>query len=325
MTKTAFQGFNIDYSLREADSDRDYLNNLGVAPIADDIGLFANNLRNKSIITVDVSNISGDTIVFPVETPFAFTNDTEITVNGTTYFVSDVSRNDSDELTFRLKTELDAIVASPPTGDYERNDGVSSDDIINLIKFRETIVDDLSESLLFDVENSDDTINPYESLIGLFNRIGGLPESIRDYFSGIEANESLYYYKKQNSIVKNKDFETTYESNVEGVSIVLDVDGLNNTTVSEANPGVFILNPQTSEFNRIFSSNENVWSEVGSDLVGDTREIGVQTLAFENGIKIIESGNDIIITESGNVSTDFTHLSKVLINGEEYYLCMKPS
>lgn len=327
MTKTAFQGFNIDYSLREAESDRDYLNNLGGAPIADDIGLFANNLRNKSTITIGASNVSGDTIVLPTETPSTFTNDTEISVDGTTYFVFDVGRNDDDELTFRLKTALDVIVTSPPTGDYERNDGISSTDLQNLVKFRETIVDDLTESLIYDVEDEGESnISPYESMIYAFNRYSSsFPNDIKGYFSSIEANESLYYSKKQNSIIRNFDFETSYASNVDGVSIILDEDGLNDTTVVETNPGIFILNPQTDEFSRIFSSNENVWNEVGSDLVGDTREIGIQTLSFEDGIKIVESGSDVVVTESGMVSTDFTHLSKVLINGEEYYLCMKLS
>lgn len=326
MVKTAFQGFNIEYNLREAEIDRDYLNNLGGAPIADDIGLFANNLRNFSKIDVQASNISGDTIVLPLETPFVFTNETQIEVGGTDYIVTDVSRNENDELTFKIKDLSDDIVTNPPVGEYKRNDGVSFADINNLVKTRELVVEDPTLSLIFpDGDEGGGTgTNPYDSIIGAFNRLAsGYPSTIKGYFSEIESNESFYYSKKNNSLIKTRDFVTDNASNVEGVSIVYDEDGTNDSTVSETNPGIFILNTQTDEFRRIFSSNENVWEDVGTDLQADTREIGVQSLVFEDSIKFVESGNDIVVTESGNVQTDFTHLTKVLVNGEEYYICMK--
>lgn len=326
MVNSAFQGFNIKFNLREAEIDRDYLNNLGGAPIADDIGLFANNLRNFSKLDIDASNISGDTITLPVETPFVFTNETKIDVGGTEYFITDSSRNENDEPTFRLKDVSDAIVANPPVGEYKRNDGVSFSDIGNLVKTRELVVEDPTLSLVFPEgeEEGGTGENPYSSIIGAFDKLSsGYPSTIKDYFSSIEANESFYYSKKNNSLVRNQNFETSNPSNVEGVSIVYDEDGTNDTSISEDNPGIFILNPQTNEFRRIFSSNENVWQDTGTDLEAETREIGVQTLVFEDAIKLVETGSDIVLTESGNVQTDFTHLTKVLVNGEEYYICMK--
>ena len=43
---SSFQGFDIKLNLSENTDDRDVLNNLGIAPIADDIALFTNNLRS---------------------------------------------------------------------------------------------------------------------------------------------------------------------------------------------------------------------------------------------------------------------------------------
>lgn len=328
MVKTAFQGFNIKFNLRETEIDRDYLNNLGGAPIADDIGLFANNLRNTSKIDVEASNVSGDTITLPLETPFVYTNNTQITVDGTDYTVADVSRNENDEITFRLKDISDTIVSNPPVGEYTRNDGISFNDINNLVKTRELVVEDPTLSFIFfniGTENENFERNPYDSIIGAFDRLfSGYPSTIKEYFKSIEGNESFYYSKKNNSLVKSRDFETEYASNVEGVSIVLDEDDTNNSGISETNPGIFILNPQTDEFKRIFSSNENVWEDTGTNLEAETREIAVQSLVFEDTIKLVDTGSgNLVLTESGNTQTDFTHLTKVLINGEEYYLCLK--
>jgi len=329
MVVSTFQGFDKDLNLKETQVDRDFLNNLGGAPIADDIGLFVNNNRNFSSINVQSSQISGDTITFPLDVTFAYTEGTTITIDGTPYSIFDVSINENDEITIRLKNASDVIVANPPSGDYIRNDAVSYDNVTNLVRYRDVVVEDTALSLVFFSDDAEDITdqnsrNVYSSLINVFNKYATYPATLKDYLSSIEINIDYANSKRANSIVKNRDFSTTYKTEINGVAVVKDEDGLNDTSVSSSNPGIFILNTATGSFARIFSSNENVWEKIGSDLVADTKEISIQNLVFEDEIKLETNGVSITTTESGDVTSDFTHFMKVLINGEEYYLCMKP-
>lgn len=326
MVASSFQGFNKKLNLIETEVDRDFLNNLGGAPIADDIGLFTNNLRNVSTQTVDISQISGDTITFPITVPFVYTDGTKVNIGGTSYTITDNNKNENDEITIRLLDSANNIVTSPPTGDYQRSDAITSENINNMVRYRDVVVETPSASLVFsDDENiNGNTTNIYQSFTKLFSEYSGFPNNISVYLNDIETNKSIVDFKKSNSIIKNTNFTTSYGSEFDGVAIVKDQDGLNDIILDNQNPGLFILNTITDEYERAYSSNDNVWSEAVNDLVVDTREIVVENLVYNTEIKLTTNGSPITELDSGDVNADFTHFTKIKVNGEDFYLCMKP-
>lgn len=327
---SSFQGFNKDLNLIETQVDRDFLNNLGGAPISDDIGLFANNNRNFSTLIVLASYITGNRVIFPIETPFIYSEDTEISVLGLPYTIVDKRREDDDRLSFQL-SQNGVIVSTPPVGDYLRNNAVSHVNITNLVKDRPLVVEDITKSQLLTSDISLDEIgvdegnqrdNPYVSYFDIFG-LQGYPTNLNGYLSAIDEDISFLDFRRNNSMIRGIDFNTGFSARISGTTSVSDPDGLNNANVSNSNPGLFILNPVTGQFGRAFSNSGNVWELIGNDLVAETREIDMQNLVYEADIKITTNGNNIITSESGNVSDDFTHFTKVIINDEDYFLCVK--
>lgn len=321
---TAFQGFARSLNLSESATDRDVLNNLGGEPIADDILLFSNNLRNVSELNVQPSNISGSVISFNINTQkFVYTNGTEITVNGTTYYVGDSNGVNS----FRLYSNenLSTLVTSPPTGFYKRSDAVSFSDLLRLSPVRDKVVENtgLSELTLAAGVTYDESI--YDSMVAVFNAITtGYPTTLSAYFSSIEKNLSLFEFKKTKSINSVVDFISDNSISLAGNLIVKDPSGTNNTTVSTTTgPGIFILNTADNTAQRIFSNNENVWTDEGSYLGVNSNEIVVGNLVFENGMILLrKSSLPAITTETASTET-YTHYVPVVVNGEEYNLLLK--
>jgi hypothetical protein len=323
------QGFDKKLNLSENVDDRDVINNLGISPIADDIALFINNMRNKSELAVTVDERSDTTIIFDPDIQRAvFTNGTEIEVfDGSTFIDTFYVGNSNNINQFQLFSdpELEQIVI-PPAGDevkYVRSDAVTNENILNLVKQRDPVVETASASL---VTSFGDTVsnNPYTSLRKIFANVYSGRNTIAEYITNIESELDVFQQKKQNSIVNNQTFTSSEKIITSGSIIISDPSGINANNVSSASgPGIFILDPATGEAKRAFSDNTNVWAEDGSDLVVDSSEIFVGNLVFDDGVRILrKSSLPEIITET-NVVTSFTHYVNVTIEGEEYSLCLK--
>ena len=148
--------------------------------------------------------------------------------------------------------------------------------------------------------------------------------TISGYLSEIESELDIYQQKKKKSIINDQDFETQEKLIVSGSIIISDPDGTNSTSVSNTSgPGVFILDTATGEAKRAFSDNTNVWEEVGSDLVVDSTEISVGNLVFDDGVRILRKSSLPAITTETALATSFTHYVKIIVDGEEYSLCLK--
>jgi hypothetical protein len=156
--------------------------------------------------------------------------------------------------------------------------------------------------------------------------------------NAIETDIDTFEQKKQKSIINSKDFITEKKITFNGNFIVTTppeqiAAGINVTSVSSnSGPGIFILDTSTDQAKRAFSDNENVWTaeppENPIDLVCASREIVMGNLVFFNGVRIIRrAANPEIAVEPSvsptNLANTFTHYVKVIVNGEEYSLCLK--
>ena len=349
---SAFQGFDRKLNLLENTADRDVLNNLGVAPIADDIALFTNNLRNTSELLVTVDKRQGNKILFnPLSQRFIFTNGTKITAfDGQNligdFFVGD--SNNSNEFQLYFDESLTQI-AFPPAGidvKYVRSDAILKEDILNLVKPRRPVIETQSNSQITIVDSASidladptapviSTVNIYTSLRRVYSSFRASIVSITEYMNAIESNIDTFEQKKQKSIINSGDFLSEIKVTFNGNIVVADAAGVNTNSVSlNSGPGVFILDTSTDIPKRAFSDNENVWTAepaspaIATDLVGATREIVVGNLVFNSGVRLTrKTGFPEIVSESGplpsNLANTFTHYVKVTVNGEEYSLCLK--
>ena len=341
---SAFQGFEINLNLLENLDDRDAFNNLGGEPIADDIILFLNNLRNFSSLTVvaglpPAGNIDGDYIVFSeITQKFVFTDKTKITVGDITYYVGD-----SNSLnTFRLYTDENLTpanrVSNPPAGIYKRSDAVMPEDIRRLIPTRDKVIEDISLSQN-SINNSiaDNAINTdlYNSMVQVYYNVisGGYPTNIKTYFSDIEKQIDSFGFAKQKSINSNIAFRSVEPLSLAGSFTVKDPGKVNDllNVSTTAGPGIFILNTDDNTSKRIFSGNENAWTDEGTYLGVDSNEIVVGNLVFESPPKILRKNNlpDIVVPITSGVGSEpvitssFTHYISVFVNNEEYFLLLK--
>lgn len=347
---SAFQGFARNLNLLENSDDRDVLNNLGGEPIADDIILFINNLRNFSFLDVSVDNITVSDVVADdafivfnaITQKFVYTDKTKITVNGITYYVGDSNSLNK----FRLYTSEDLLpvnlVRNPPTGVYRRSDTVTAEDIRRLVPIRDKVLENISISK-FRIINpgATDVINQdfYNSMVRVYYNLvsNGYPTTLKDYFDAIERQLDGFEFTKQKSINSEINFLSTEKLSLAGNFIVKDPGGVNSTSVTSiagntgSPPGIFILNTDDNTAKRIFSGNENSWTDQGTYLEVDSAEIVVGNLVFESPPSILRKNNLPVIvtpittglTPENTVVNDYSHYVSVFVNGEEYFLLLK--
>lgn len=329
-----FQGFDKNLNLKESVADRDIINNLANIPIADDIGLFVNNNRNKDSLTVTADNINGSTASFTSDTPFVYTTGTEVTLNVDDstlegkFTVVNASLNPfTGDSSFELEDENGDIVTPLPPGDYIRSNKITNQNLNLLRPILSRPVGDAADSFFEDIQNFDG-INPYNS----FSLVNNLLNSLQDVpIKSLEvASNSLsqLYAQYVNGLFSVEDFNTQREVSAISPFQVTDPDIVNlpDQELSSEGPGIYIKNVIDQEIRRIFSSNDNVWSEdvPNNTLVCASKEIVVGELQFEENIRFSSNDiNNIISQETGLANADFSHFIKVKINGEEYSLCLR--
>lgn len=246
----SLQGFAVAKNLSESVLDEQVLSILAGAPIGTDIQLLFNNTKNTSTLTVTGANISGSTITFP-NAYAVFTNKTQLTINGDTYYV----KNSNGLTQFQLSTlaDLSNTVTSPPTGTYIRSDEVTQDNLSNYSAVR---------------REAGPTYTSND------NQLGG-PNTNQDYtvdiynitpknlLASIDANIDAYNFKVGGSLSKTSNFSGSKSLVSTGLVIIKDPDNINNTLgFSNTSPGLFIYDKQSSSVIRAFSSNQNPWEAV---------------------------------------------------------------
>lgn len=249
----AFQGFEINKNLIESELDRSNLNNLAGAPAADDIGLFVNNNRNTSVLTITSDNLidtTGDNIkdtVYIDGGRAVFTDKTELFINGVAYYVKNSNNVDSFQLS-SMRDLSDTVV--PITGDYIRYDAVSLQNLSNISRFRR-----LSELNRTDSDRKLGFLSYAESVF-----LGN--STPKQLLEAIEADLDFYKFKSLKSVSKLSNFSGSKLMNAYGYVLIEDPDNLNDSGFTNSTPGLFIYNAATKSGIRAFSSNENPWLDV---------------------------------------------------------------
>ena len=309
----AFQGFAIEENLSEAKNDRAILNNLGGAPLGDDISLLFNNTRNTSSIVVTELNIQGSTIKIP-DSLAVFSNKNKVTVGTSTYYVR--NSNGVDEFSLSTLSTLDDLVFEPPAGTYIRSDEITFENITNFSIVR---------------RNPDVNRVDADTELGFLNTSSSnallSSEDAKTILESTEANVDFYKYRLGASLKSDQNFLGNRVLTSTGSVIIKDPNNINSGGLSNSGPGLFIYNPDTGSGIRAFSSNSNPWTEVGVNLEADTTKVTIKNLNVDfDQITLLSKGSAVLaedVTSSPINSTNFTHKLPVKINGEIYYLCLK--
>lgn len=320
------QGFVIERNLEETPVSLTAINNLGEAPIADDISLFKNNKRNVSTISVIESNISTLTnyITIPTATS-VFTNKTRVSKDGIFYYI----KNSNGINRFQLSNDINLIstvaLNNQFVGTYTRSDEITFENFTNYAKTRRPSIENLPRGLGITTETA----------------VGEFTANVKEKIANFEEYVNFFKNLKFNSVVKTESFNTDIDFLNEGHLSIIDPDGVNNNSLTaNSGPGVFIYNAATGSKIRAFSDSKNVWepNPANTYLQTTARKIttGVLTViantVASNTVKIeqkpgstenilIQTVTPITISED-LINSAFNHKVRVIINGEDYFLCL---
>jgi len=311
----AFQGFTVDNNLNESVNDREILNNLGGSPIGDDISLLFNNKRNVSTLNVTESNIINDTIVIP-QSFSVFSNQTKITVNNLVYYV----KNSNGEDSFKLSTvpDLSDTVSLPPAGMYVRSDEITFENITNYSQSRRS--SDISRI---------DSVTQLGGINAQTTRSVILGDrTVKDIIETVESNLDFYKLKKSKSLAINSNFLGSKALPISGIGFINDIDNINENSLTEQSPGLFIYNAETNSVKRAFSSADNPWNDSDpNNLVAATSSISIGVLNFSDAIVITSKNINQPMVQSVPAQSilplNFTHKLPIILNNETYFLCLK--
>ena len=148
---------------------------------------------------------------------------------------------------------------------------------------------------------------------------GYLASSINDIMDNTQLNveNADYFITKKYKGTEDTNVDTDIK--FEGTVNLFDPVGFNANSsdlLNAKSPGIFIGNT------RAFSADNNPWFVNGTELSTNSFEVSIGELEFLGGIDI-EGISQVSATSVE--ATTFTHKIPVTINGETYYLLMKPS
>ena len=326
MAGSSIQGFVKSGNLRENEQDRQALNNLGEAPIADDIALFINNSLNKSELIIRVEEYDKVTGIITIDNRNAqeqaersaiFTNGDPVSIQnlqgGTIRADLFVARSDGD-LSFGFASDqaLEDDFFFFPETDFKvvRPDAVTLNNIV---------------SLGLTSESSDATAGIDDESGGQVTQSLETIENYNDAFNDIYSYLDVSKYLAKRKFVEDEDVATDDDFRMEGTFTIRDPsDTIISEGVSATSPGLYITNPSSPVNNiqriRAFSDTKNPWEDTGTALATDAVSAQTGDLKLNQGLKV----SGITKTNStGNVdSNTFTHKLKVRIDGIDYFLCL---
>lgn len=330
---SSIRGYLVQKNLSETTDDRQSLNNIGGAPVADDIALFVNNTKNQSVISIraDEYDSSTNTVVINNQTTTEVNERSAVFTNRDKVFLVDVddnviaenlyiaNSNTIDRFQVSAKQDLSEIYSiNVPTqsdsNDYVlrfvRNDSVTFENLQNLGVESSGVEVDLPESdNNTDEESATVSVGNYES-----------------EFNTISSVIDLANFQSRNKFVSNDSIQTGVRLRTEGAVIIADPsDTIITEGIVESSPGLYLSDP-TSDVNdvqvtRAFSSSSNPWSDDNAGTLStDSVDVTSGNLNLTNGVTI---DGIPVIPENGSVdSATFTHKVKIQVNGIDYYLCL---
>jgi hypothetical protein len=314
------QGFVIDLNLIESNTgalDRGILDNLGGANITTDLLLFDGNF--KFISKLEDSHYSYDApsgvITVTGEGKVAFSDGTKISLgdNPTTFETEVFESNGIDK--FRLRNLSGQAVA--PNGVLRRNDGVSAENLSNLSTKRLETNPGASTGISAD-DGASDLFNQYSA------------SSQVDY---INAQLSLYYYKRNRIPLTFEDSSFDARVNFRGSVMIVDNDATSSTVPGATTPGLFIVdasNPGAGS-TRAFSDASNPWSQSGTPGSATAALVTTEANTQPNTLKLNPVSNNTpnlqttstLIVSQTNALSSYNFKLPVEVNGERFFLLLK--
>lgn len=314
---SSLRGFSKNNNLIENKNDRLSIANLvsNLDGISDDIDLFANNLNNESRLLILVAEVANNKITLDNNTLEKIRLRSSVFTNGDQVELYDLEDNKINSVplyiknsngldTFSLSTDasLEATYQFTPTSDFY------------VVRKNSVFVENLNFlGLSTDFFNNNNVLTTQT----LTEPVNDISESV------LSINELLGTAKflKKNKIESNQNSITEEVLSTEGNIVI------SGTVVDSLSPpGVYVIDSNSSVDNisklRSYSSNINPWSDNGSALETNASSINVGKLLLKNGMLIDFNNPGSVQTISGNVDDDFTHKTKILINGVVYYLCL---
>jgi hypothetical protein len=330
MAGSSVQGYVRVLNLEESEDDRQALNNLGGAPIADDIALFVNNTRNRSTLRIKQNEYNETTgeITLDNQTREEINTRSSVYTEGDKVFITDLDNNlIQDELFVKESNTIDrffltanqdltGVFTFSPTTDFLiiRPDTVTLDNLINLGLERTSVIsagggsegggsdDDEEASVLDDIGNFNDT------------------------FENIFITLDTAVFQSQSKYVATENKFTDRKISVEGNIIIADPGNtIINEGITSTSPGLYLSDPTSSVDNiqkvRAFSSNSDPWvDDQSGTLSTQSTDVTAGNLTLTQGIKINNLNTN---SASGIVDANtFTHKILVRIDGIDYYLCL---
>lgn len=310
----ALQGYVTNRNLEETQTGLTAINNLGDAPIGADISLLKNNLRNTSSITVVNSNIDSttNTIKF-VDRDVVFGTGTKVVLNNDqTLYIKNSNGKDSFQLSGTPTLQSTLTLSNTYSGTYVRSDAITFENITNYSKKRRESVETVSDSV---------------------SNIGSYAVNVQEQIAAFQKNIDFYNSVKANAYLTNNNIVTDIDFQNEGQTVILDPDNVNLSGISlESGPGLFIYNFVSNTKVRAFSDFKNVWRSNLTDTYLETSAkkitVGSLSLKKDDAINIDQRAgttpNIVIqgVTPVNITTSNFTHTTKILVNGEEYFLCL---
>lgn len=333
MAGSSIQGFLQSANLLENTQDRQLLNNLAEAPIADDISLFINNNQNISVLEIDALeyNFITGLVTLVNDTPAKNAARSAVFTNGDPIKILDVNDNvlqdglyaaESDgEKTFGFASDIDLeeqYTFAPPSAGFKvvRSDAVVLSNLTFLGAVETTA--GFSSGLTSNESEDPEAGNSIDA-----------EDTYANQFLEIYQYLDIAKYQANKKFVEDRDVATDDDFKMEGTFSIEDPSDMIVTEgVISSSPGLYITNPASPVTNiqriRAFSDTSNPWEVTGTGINTKltTNAISAQTgdLKLNNGIQI---DGVTPITESGTVNnTTFTHKAKVKIDGIDYYLCL---
>lgn len=324
MAISGVQGYVKSLNLSETSQDRQSLNNLGGAPIADDISLFINNTKNESVLNIrpeEFNSLSG-----------------EIVINNTTIEEADARSavfTDLDRVQLRTtsNTPISSTLYVKESNGFNTFSLSTKEDLSDTFIFYPTenfLVVRSDEVTLANLKNiallvSRDSIGTGIATTEANNEYDPI-ENFNDAFIELYNYLDIANYDQDFKYITLRDVATNQRLFIEGSTTIKDPS---NTIVVEGitptSPGLYLTDPNSSVSNigrvRAFSSNSNPWTDdYAGTLSTDAVTVTTGELTLANGIKI--SGITVANTSGTVTSSNFKYKVKVNINGIDYYLCL---
>lgn len=325
MATSSVQGFIKSANLLENELDRQAINNLGTAPIADDIALFINNLKNESRIEIrpeEYDVIEGRITIVNLNAEEArlrsgvFTNGDRVRIEDTSgNIIKDnlyIARSDGEvSFAFATNDTLTNEFLFSPTANFVviRNDAVTLENISNLA------IQQVTSSLSTGLGSGDGGEAVAVNLDDAYNQ----------QFSEIYEYLDIAKFQARNKFVNDENVAADVDFAMEGTFTIQDPsDTIVNEGINNNSPGLYITDPSSPVTNiqkiRAFSDTFNPWEDTVTALTTNSANVTTGNLKLNQGLKV---QGVTPLSESGTVNaTTFTHKIKVQIDGIDYYLCL---